>query len=57
MSCTLDQIRAMTRELIDAHRDIIPILGGGSPAEKPVLHPEKGSDKEDHIDPGQADNL
>lgn len=57
MSCTLDQIRAMTRELLDAHREFVPILEGRLPAEQPVLHPATAQEKEEHIDPGQSDNL
>lgn len=54
MSCTLDQIRAMTRELMAAHREFIPVLEGKLPAERKVLHPQKKQEKEEHIDPGQA---
>jgi len=35
MSCTLDQIRAMTRELMEAHEKWIPQFAGKLPAEKP----------------------
>lgn len=57
MSCTLDQIRAMTRELMAAHRDFMPLFGERIPAEKPVLYPAKWREKEEHIDPGLADKL
>ena len=35
--CTLDQIRAMTRELMQAHAEWIPAFAGRLPAEQPVL--------------------
>ncbi len=57
MSCTLDQIRAMTRELMEAHREYIPIFKDNLPAERPVLHPNDAAEKEEHIDPGEADSL
>ena len=57
MSCTLDQIRAMTRELMEAHREYIPVFGDKLPADKTVLHPETQQEKEQHIDPGEADML
>jgi alpha-galactosidase len=56
MSCTLDQIRAMTRELMEAHREYIPVFGDKLPADQKVLHPEKQQEKEEHVDPGQADD-
>lgn len=55
MSCTLDQIRAMTQELLEAHREYIPILEGKSLASKPLLYNLSVQEKEEHIDPGQAD--
>jgi len=57
MSCTLDQIRAMTRELMEAHREYIPIFKDNLPAERSVLHPNDAAEKEEHIDPGEADSL
>ena len=57
MSCTLDQIRAMTRELMEAHREYTPIFKDALPAEREVLQPQKQQEKEEHIDPGQADKL
>ena len=53
MSCTLDQIRAMTRELMAAHREYIPILDGGLPADQKVMYTERTKDAEIHIDPGE----
>ena len=35
--CTLDQIRAMTRELMQAHAEWIPAFAGRLPAAQPVL--------------------
>lgn len=55
MSCTLDQIRAMTRELIEAHREYIPVLAGKELASKPLMYKKKIEEKEEHIDPGMAD--
>ncbi len=55
MSCTLDQIRAMTRELLEAHRPWIPILAGRSLPGRKIMYTEKTTDKEKHIDPGQAE--
>jgi hypothetical protein len=51
----LDQIRAMTRELIEAHRAYIPILEGKTLAEKPLMYKVSTAEKEEHIDPGMAD--
>ena len=56
MSCTLDQIRAMTRELMEAHRQYIPVLGGKTVKDGKNMYDLKQQDKEEHIDPGQADN-
>ncbi len=55
MSCTLDQIRAMTCELMSAHRDYVSIFDGAIPADRLIMHTRKQKDKEEHIDPGQAD--
>ena len=57
MSCTLDQIRAMTRELMEAHREFIPIFDNDIPEEKEILYPAKKQEKEEHIDPGLADDM
>ncbi|MBT3374932.1 MAG: alpha-galactosidase [Lentisphaerae bacterium] len=54
MSCTLDQIRAMTVELLEAHREFTPILEGKSLASKPVMYDKKTTDAEKHIDPAEA---
>jgi len=55
MSCTLDQIRAMTRELIEAHREYIPVLDGKTLDSKPLMYTVAVDEKEEHVDPGQAD--
>lgn len=55
MSCTLDQIRAMTHELLEAHREYTPILAGKNIDQKPSLFNVTVDEKEEHIDPGQAD--
>jgi len=57
MSCTLDQIRAMTRELMEAHREYIPVLEGKLPADKKLMYTETHEDKEVHVDPGEADSV
>jgi alpha-galactosidase len=55
MSCTLDEIRAMTRELLEAHREYVPILEGKTLADKKLVYTESAEEKEEHVDPGQAD--
>lgn len=55
MSCTLDQIRAMTRELLEAHREYIPVLAGKQLAKRKLMYTVSTAEKEAHIDPGQAD--
>jgi len=55
MSCTLDQIRAMTRELLAAHRSYIPVLEGRELAAKKLMYTVAVEQKEEHIDPGLAD--
>jgi alpha-galactosidase len=52
MSCTLDEIRAMTRELLAAHRDYIPILEGKELADRKIMYTHRQADAEVHIDPG-----
>ena len=55
MSCTLDQIRGMTRELMEAHKEWIPVMKGRIPSEKPLVYSEKPEGKvEKHIDPAKA---
>ena len=51
MSCTLDEIRAMTADLIEAHREYLPYFAGGSLARQPVLYDRKSTQGEAHIDP------
>ena len=55
MSCTLDQIRAMTRELMEAHREYIPVFDGQLPAPSKIMYTQKQQEKEEHIDPGQEE--
>jgi len=57
MSCTLDQIRAMTRELLEAHREYTPVLKGKSLAEKPIMYSAKTDKAEQHIDPGELNQV
>jgi len=38
MACTLDEIRAMTSELIESHREWLPDFAGKSLNSKPVLY-------------------
>ncbi len=54
MCCTLDEIRAMTRELLEAHREYTPVLEGKQLADKKLVYNEKTEEKEEHVDPGQA---
>lgn len=58
MSCTLDQIRAMTRELMAAHEKWIPVMQGRLPADKPLVYamtPPKRVEK--HVDPVAANQV
>ena len=55
MSCTLDQIRAMTGELIEAHREYIPVLAGRKLAGRKIMYTVTALDKEEHVDPGMDD--
>jgi alpha-galactosidase len=57
MSCTLDQIRAMTRELMEAHRPYIPVFEGRLPSDRKVMYTLKQTDKEIHVDPGEAGTI
>ncbi len=55
MSCTLDQIRAMTRELMEAQKEWIPVMGGKIPADKPLIYREEPvGPVEKHVDPAKA---
>ena len=54
---TLDQIRAMTRELMTAHAQYIPVLAGRLPADRKIMYTEKQAEKEAHVDPGEADKF
>jgi alpha-galactosidase len=51
--CTLDQIRAMTRELLAAHRPYLPTFKGKTLAAKPVLIGCKARKAERHVDPAE----
>ena len=58
MSCTLDEIRAMTIELMKAHEQWIPVFKGKLPVEKPLVYKEKASGKIDkHIDPAAVNKM
>lgn len=50
MSCTLDEIRAMTRELMVAHEDWIPVMEGKVLSQKPVMYASKTDKVEAHHD-------
>ena len=55
MSCTLDEIRAMTRELMEAHGEWIPVMKGRIPDDKPLVYLQKPEGAvEKHIDPAKA---
>lgn len=54
--CTLDQIRAMTIELMEAHRAHIPEFEGRTLASKPILVGSQSQNVESHIDPAKANN-
>ena len=56
MSCTLDEIRAMTIELMKAHAQWIPVFRGSLPAEKPLMYEaEITAEVERHLDQAYAD--
>lgn len=58
MSCTLDQIRAMTRELMTAHAQWIPVMGGRLPADQPLMYDRDAEGEvERHIDPSVANQI
>lgn len=54
MSCTLDEIRAMTRELMEAHKQWIPVMDGKLPADKPIMYDKDATWVEKHVDPAEA---
>ncbi|MFW5683450.1 MAG: alpha-galactosidase [Spirochaetota bacterium] len=54
MSCTLDQIRAMTRELMQAHERWIPVMGGRLPLDQPTVYDKDAAWVEKHVDPVDA---
>lgn len=52
MSCTLDEIRQMTRDLMKAHETWLPHMKGSLPQEKPLLYTiEATGEVERHRDP------
>lgn len=58
MSCSLDEIRAMTRELMTAHKQWIPAMRGSLPEEKPLVYRKKPSGEvERHVDPSRANRV
>ena len=54
MSATLDEIRAMTRELMQAHEQWIPAMDGSLPEDKPVMYDKTAEWIERHVDPADA---
>jgi alpha-galactosidase len=58
MSCTLDQIRAMTRELMQSHSKWIPFMQGMLPEAKDTLYDKQVTGEvERHIDPSIANQV
>ena len=57
MSATLDEIRAMTRELMQAHEQWIPIMKGSLPQEKPLMYNTSAEHVEIHVDPAEANQV
>ena len=58
MSCTLDEIRAMTRELMEAHKEWIPVMKGRLPKEQALIYLEEPVGLVDkHVDPAEANKL
>ncbi|MFW6212113.1 MAG: alpha-galactosidase [Spirochaetota bacterium] len=57
MSCTLDEIRSMTRELMEAHKAWIPVMRGKLPAEKPLVYKKNADWVEKHVDPAEANQI
>ncbi len=53
MSCTLDEIRSMTRELMKAHKPYIPCMKGKLPEKKKVMYTATADSVERHIDPSE----
>lgn len=56
MSCTLDQIRAFSREIMQAHAEWIPVMGGRLPADKPLMYDTDADfgKVEVHVDPAEV---
>ncbi|MFW6261550.1 MAG: hypothetical protein ACOC6J_08205, partial [Spirochaetota bacterium] len=54
MSATLDEIRAMTRELMAAHKQWIPIMNGALPEDRPIMYDKSAAWVEKHVDPADA---
>ena len=58
MSCTLDEIRVMTRELMQAHEKWIPVMKGKLPKDQPLVYLEEPVGQVDkHVDPAEANQL
>jgi alpha-galactosidase len=57
MSATLDSIRAMTRELMEAQKQWIPVMNGALPEEKPLMYDTSAEYVERHVDPAEANQL
>jgi len=52
MSCTLDEIRAMTRDLMQAHKEWIPVMKGKLPKEQPLIYLKKPAEEDvQNVDP------
>lgn len=56
MSCTLDQIRAMTAELMEAHATmgLLDVLEGRAVRPRALMYEKKTTDAEEHVDPAEA---
>lgn len=58
MSCTLDEIRAMTIEFMRAHSEWIPYFEGRLPEQKPFMYEsEVNSAVERHVDSSIANKV
>ena len=55
MSCTLDQIRDMTCELLEAHRPYLPDDAYTTLKPAKQMYKFKQDDREIHVDPGEVD--
>lgn len=57
MSATLDEIRAMTRELMEAHQQWIPVMHGKLPTDRPLIYNTTAESVERHVDPAEANQV